>query len=238
MAACLLEEFIIEKLHNGALVRSSQLDRRIEVIQCLSSDALEINEVSYAGGLERLSAAVDAAAGTSHDLNEVILLLAGDYAVNYLSCVSKTGSNTDLDINSADSVVSFLDAGGSSYLSELKCLALAVELNSSCSESCLHNTAGSAEDSACAGCSLERIVELAVRKSVEVNACSLDHSAEFSCCECYIDIVELLRSLLLSCYLKLLCGTRDNADNEDILGIDIVLLSPVALDNSAEHLLR
>ena len=75
MAARLLKELIIEHCHYRALMRSSELDRGVEVIKCLCSDALEVNKVSYTRRLERLSAAVDAAAGTSHDLYEVIMLL-------------------------------------------------------------------------------------------------------------------------------------------------------------------
>ena len=74
VSAGLLEELVIEHIHNRALVRHSQLHIAVSIVQCLSSDSLEVNEVSYAVALNRLTAAVDAAAGTSHDLNELVIL--------------------------------------------------------------------------------------------------------------------------------------------------------------------
>jgi len=232
------KEVLVQHIANRALVRHSQLHAAVCIVQSLSSDSLEVNEVSNCVALNRLTAAVDTAAGTSHDLNELVISLAGEYAVDDLSCVSKTGSNCYLYGNAAYCVGSFLQTLCTSYIVELQRLALAVQLNSCGSESSLHNAACCAEDSACTGSDLERIVELLVRQSIEVDTSFSDHSAQLTGCECNINVIIIAVSLLFSCYLELLSSTRDNADYEQVLGIDAVLLAVVALEQCAEHLLR
>lgn len=69
----------------------------IKVIENLGTLGTDIREVADIGVNLRLTAAVDAAAWASHDLNEIILFLTALDHVEKCSGVGKTGSNRNTD---------------------------------------------------------------------------------------------------------------------------------------------
>ena len=74
--AGLLKELVIERLNDRALVRASEIVPLVRIVQDLGSERLEVHIVADAVALYGLAAAVDAAAGARHDLDEEIVLLS------------------------------------------------------------------------------------------------------------------------------------------------------------------
>ena len=69
----LTEVFLIDRLDLRIVVRLSVGQIEVILIQCLCSERFEVGEVSHMTGLDRLTAAVYAAAGAAHDLNKLIV---------------------------------------------------------------------------------------------------------------------------------------------------------------------
>lgn len=68
----------------------------------------EIHKVAHLCRLYRLSAAVDTAARTTHDLDEIIVLFAALDALQYLAGIGKTAGNCHMQFQIADLVGGFL----------------------------------------------------------------------------------------------------------------------------------
>ena len=235
-----LEVVIVNFLDNGVEVRLSHLHSLVLIVESLGTNCLEVYGITNVLRLDRLTAAVYTAAGTTHDLNEGPVCLAACDLVHNDLCVSSAGSNANLDIHTCDVVGSLLETLSTTNLAEYKLLVvLSGENVVSGSESRLHNAAGSTEDNCSAGVNAERTVKLLVGKSSELNAGSADHSCKLTGGESYVNVSDTLACSrhIISAYLELLCGTRHDGYNEDILCVDAHLISPVGLDKSAAHLL-
>ena len=76
VAAIFAEVILIELDDAWVLMRSSQRSCAVKVIEALSSDFTNIDEVLDAGRNDWLTAAVYASARASHDLDERVILLA------------------------------------------------------------------------------------------------------------------------------------------------------------------
>ena len=76
VAAIFAEVILIELDDAWVLMRSSQRSCAVKVIEALSSDFTNIDEVLDAGRNDWLTAAVYASARASHDLDECVILLA------------------------------------------------------------------------------------------------------------------------------------------------------------------
>ena len=126
--------------------------RRIAVIENLSPQGADICGVAHVTRLLGLSAAVYTAAGASHNLNEMVICLAGFDFIEQLSGVAQAGGHRYLYLHAGHIVGGLLDALGSPDLGEVKLWKLlAGQGLHSGTEGCLHHAAGSAEDNAGAG---------------------------------------------------------------------------------------
>ena len=218
-AGC-LQIFVVEHLADRAFVRAAHVVLFVRIVEDCGAQTLEVHIVADGVALDGLAAAVDAAAGACHDLDEEIFLLSGSDHINDLAGISEAAGDTDIYFRAVDAVGRFLDALSSADIHE-------VDL-----------PAGSAEDLTCAGSDSEGIVKLFALEIFEHNTCALDHAGEFSGGDGYIDIRDSLVGQLGSGDLEFLGCAGDHADHVQILGIDVVLLSIVALEESAEHALR
>ena len=225
----------------GVEVRFSHLHSLVLIVECLCTNCLKVYGVTNVLRLDRLTAAVYTTAGTTHDLNEGPVRLAACNLIHNDLCVSSTGSNANLDIHACDVVGSLLESLGTTNLAEYEILVvLAGENVVSGSESRLHNAAGSTEDDCGTGVNTERIIEVLVGKSGELNTCTSDHSCKLTGGESYVNVSDTLAcgGHIVSAYLELLSSTGHDGYNEDILGVDAHLVCPVGLDERAAHLLR
>ena len=85
-----LKELVIDHLDNRAVVTYSELAGLVLIVESLGAQCLVINKVAYAVCSVGLSAAVDAAARASHDLNHVVVCFAALDLFKQLSCVAET----------------------------------------------------------------------------------------------------------------------------------------------------
>ena len=188
----------------------------------------------------RLSAAGDAAARAAHDLDELILALAGPdlveqhsgvlHAVRYRYPYRRA---IDVDARLADA----LETTDLFKLDQVMLFAGQCEVRRT--QRSFHNAAGDAEDDARAGVIADDvIVELFLGQSLEVDTGALDQLRQLSGRQNSVDILDAVMLQLLSFLLELLCGTRHDGDDEHILRVDAVLLAVVALEDGAEHLVR
>ena len=81
---------VVDSLDFGVVVRLSVLEVEIVLVESLGTHSLEVCEVSYMTGLDGLTAAVYTAAGTAHNLDELLGRLACSDLVKKLSGILKT----------------------------------------------------------------------------------------------------------------------------------------------------
>ena len=155
---------LIVQLLDGRVVMGLPVGHgSVQIIQGFRTGCFHIHSSAHVRGLDRLAAAVYAAAGASHDLNELIVCLAVFHTVKQRLGVAKAGSDCHADLHACHIVLSFLDACGSTNGLEIHMLqCLAGQCLHCGTESCLHNAAGSAEDDACAGGLTQRMIEGAI----------------------------------------------------------------------------
>ena len=87
------EELIVDLLNSQVVLGGTNVGIRIVVVEDGGADSAQIHVHTDACGLNGLTAAVDATAGTSHDLDELDIQLAVlDHVQEFLS-VTGTGGN-------------------------------------------------------------------------------------------------------------------------------------------------
>ncbi len=240
----LAKVLFVKLLNLGIVVRLTESVALVLRVQSICTELLvgieniDILIGKEVGTDEGLTTAVDAAAGAAHNLDEGVGRLACTDIVHDGLGILHTVCNGNLDINTAEGEGSFLDAVEATNLVELDgTILLAFEYIVSGTESSLHNTTGNTEDNAgaCVG-TYEVLIEVLVGELCKVNAGTLDEIAELTGCENAVNISVAVYFHLGTLFLELLCGAGHNGYNEDILGINAVLLSEVGLDDSAFHL--
>ena len=238
-AARFAEPVFIEILHDDRILMRLS-DRQISVlfVERLTSELRDIDPVSDSRRLDRLTAAVYAAAGACHDFHEVIFRFARLDLVKKSGSVSEAVGNGQLDFQISDLDRSLLDSLQASdimifdILQILTCKDIGHR-----SQSRLHNAAGSAEDNACTGSRSERTFKfaLALRK---FDARLADHPRQLTGRQ---DIVHILISLIAefrSRRLEFLRYARHDGYRHDLRRIDVVSLRVVRFQHGAEHLVR
>ena len=239
VAVGLAQEFLVHLLDNGVLVRLSVRQILVCVVQNLRSDRSEIHGIANACRLNGLTAAVYTAAGARHNLNKVSLVLAALNTLQQLGSIAGAAGNRHSHRHISQLVLCKLDALGASDILEVHLFKGGAEnCLSRSTESSLHNAAGCAEDSAGSGADVNRLVELLVCKSPEVDSGGLNKSAKLSGGNCNIHIHQTIVGLTVATDLKLLSRTGDSGYEYHILGVNAHLLAEVGLIDSAEHLLR
>ena len=184
------------------------------------------------------TAAIDAAAGAAHYLDEVILALACADIIHENLCVLHAAGNGDINFHAAQSEAGFLDAfeaADSFKLDGLMLLALKDKVSST--KSSFHNAAGDAEDNGSAGVfAHEILIEVHVGQQVEADTGSLNHVAQFANGENSVNILDAVMLELLALLFVLLGSAGHDRDNENILGIYALFLGIVALEDGTLHL--
>ena len=241
------KEFFIKFLNLGVFVALAENVSLVFGIKCGSTFLkISIKNIVVFIGKEnganvRLAAAVDAAAGASHDFDELIRAFAFSDLVHKNFCVLHSVCNSETENLAVDFDLGFFDAVKSADGSESNCAVfLAGENVVNGSESRFHNAAGYAEDYACAGSFAHDIlIEVFIRKFVENNTASADHIGKFANGE---NCVYVFKAFCVdhfgSFFFKFLCGARHDGNNENIFGVDSVFFSIIALDDCALHLVR
>ena len=87
-AACFAQVSLVDFLNQGILMTLAQRHIRIFVVQRLCPHGGYASEIADHRGLQGLATAVDAAAGTGHNFNEVILPLARTDILQHLFGIS------------------------------------------------------------------------------------------------------------------------------------------------------
>ena len=194
----------------------------------------------HAGGSihDGLAAAVDAAAGASHDFHEVVGGFTGlDLLDQLLGSAGGVGDG-HLQVQAADGHFSFLhtlDAAQGLVLHVLH--AAALEPVSSGTQGSFHDTAGRAEDGSRTGGLSHQLVEaLFVGQLGELDAGRLDHAGQLTGGDGDIHSTHAVQGHLGTGGLELLGGAGHHSHDHDLLGIHAGLLSPVGLDDGAFHL--
>ena len=93
---------------------------RVLRIQRAGPQGLDVHKVADTAGLDRLAAAVDAAAGASHDLHEMIFGFAGFDLVQQSGCIFHAAGHSDLDEGAGHIVAGLLDAFDAADIHEIK----------------------------------------------------------------------------------------------------------------------
>ena len=107
VAVGLAQEVLIQCLDDGVLVRLAEIHILISIVKNCSTLRLQIHTVADGSRLIGLATAVYAAAGASHDFNEINLVGAVLYAAKQLAGVSRAAGNSNVQFH-----VTQLVAGG------------------------------------------------------------------------------------------------------------------------------
>ena len=241
LAAGLAEVILVESLNLGVEVRHAE--RSLLVV---GVETRRTGSTDFVGREAGLTAAADTTAAASHDFDEVVTRLDAVLEVfadliQDLLDIAHLVSDGDIDLGVADLDRSGLDAFHTADFLEVdrrRCSFLSDQAVSR-TKSRFHNTARYAEDRAGTRVSAEKIVSRLLRKAQEVNTGGLDHASELAGRQDDIGILATAGlHVLVAGDLVLLSRTRHDGSYVDIVARDIVLLGPVGLRESGEHLLR
>jgi len=243
----LAEEFFIKFLNLGVLVA---LAKNVSLVFGIKSGStflhIGIKNIVVFVRKEnrtdiRLAAAVDAAAGTTHDFDELIGAFAFADLFHKNFCVFHSVGNGKTEDLSVDFNLGFFDSVETADGSKGDCAVLFTGKNMvNGAESSFHNAAGYAEDYACAGSFAHNIlVEFFIRKFCENDTASADHIAEFAGCDNCVNVFKAFAvNHFGSFFFKFFRGAGHYGNNKDIFGVDSVFFRIIALDDCALHLVR
>jgi len=238
VAAGLAEELLVSQLDSRALVGLAHSLAGILAIEGVSTQGAQIHVVSDGSGLDGLTAAVDAAAGAAHDLDEVVASLACTDVVQQLGNIVQTGSNSNLNIDTCNIDGSFLDTLETADSSEVDIgQLLAFQLLSNSTQSSFHNAAGDTEDGSSTGGFAQDRIEFFVLEQLPVDTVALNELGQLASGQNHINISITGALHLVTLALALLGGAGHDGYMIDAGGIDVVALSIPGLGHSTLHLL-
>ena len=84
MAAGLTQELVVNPLDIGVLMATADRHIFILPVKRCGAEGADVGEIAYIGVLDRLAASVNAAAGATHNFDEIILEGAASDAVKHL----------------------------------------------------------------------------------------------------------------------------------------------------------
>ena len=211
----------------------------ILVIEGLGAQYARIGLKTLLGRNDRLAAAVYAAAGARHYLDEGVIGGAVLDLVHHLGRRAGGVGDSYLHGSLADHDGGFLYALYAAHGGEVDVLKGGAGNGFvSGAQSGLHNAAGGAEYNASAGGIAQHLVEVAVGQLREVDADFLYHAGQLAGGDDDIHIRHAVMTQLGAGGLELLGHAGHDRYGHDVLGIDAVLLGEVALDDRAQHLVR
>ena len=254
-----VEELFIEFPDGGVLVGLAD-----GVGHILSVDCFGAGRTNLSAGGDGLSAAADATTGASHEFNEVAFgeFAAGADVLQNALGIGGAVANSDLHGGAIEPIpiveealehsgdlghgrdfdFGVLDAFKATHGQDVGFAEDLLDLDAGDqfddgAEGRFHHTAGGAEDDAGAGSGSERIVEVGFLKGRQIDAGFLDHLGHFTAGEAEIDVLVTAVDHLRPVALELFGRAGHEGDGDDVLGVDVVLLGPVGLDQRTEHLL-
>lgn len=230
-----LEVAVVEHVHQRVLVGLLDGHAAVRFVQSLSAGLCP----AHLGAVDRLAAAHDASAGAGHDLNEVVLLLAGFHGLQHLPGVCQTGSHADLHIQTVVGNAEFPDAliAPCAALRDRTQGCRVVALDQTAQNRFRH-AAGSAEDHAAAGADAEGHIAGFGRKRLKVDAVGVDHPDQLGGGEHVIRVLPLVGVALLALRLHFLGGTGHDGDYDGLFPLGVGLVPVVILQDCGEHGLR
>ena len=241
LAAGLAEVILVESLNLRVEVRHAE--RSLLVV---GVETRRTGGANFVGREAGLTAAADTTAAASHDFDEVVarldavLEIFADLVQDLLD-IAHLVSDGDIDLGVADLDRSGLNTFHTADFLEVdrrRCSFLSDQAVGR-TKSRFHNAASDAEDRASARVSAKKIVSRLFRKAQEVNTGGLDHTSELAGRQDNVGILATARlHVLVAGDFVLLGRTRHDGSYVDIVADDGVLLGPVCLRESGEHLLR
>ena len=235
------EIILVEGLNFGVEVRHAQ-----HALFIICIDACRTLRADLIRREARLTATTDATAAARHDFDEVearldaVLAIFANHIENLLD-VAHLVCNCDIDLCALDIDRCRLDAFHAANFLEVDAWRLRFTSDEAVgrSERRFHNTTRYAEYCSCAGIFAEQFVSGFFRKIVEVDAGGLDHASEFASRQDYIGILESRGvHVFIASNLVLLGRARHDRCDMYLRWVDTILLGPIALCESGEHLLR
>lgn len=179
-----------------------------------------------------LTAAVYAAAGACHDLNEIIADLLGKKLLNELACVCKAACDCNAKLALAEGNAELLDAFKTADAAVADSGDGVMGLfGGYAAEDCLGNAAGCAEDNAAAGEHTEGCIDSLGCDVFEVNACGLYHADKLLGGENGIDLGLAVMLELLAVCLELLGGAGHYGKVEVVHAVVLLALD----DDGGQH---
>ena len=241
LAAGLAEVILVESLNLGVEVRHAE--RSLLVVGVKTG---RTGRADLVGREARLTAAADTTAAASHNFNEVVTRLDAVLEVftdlvQDLLDIAHLVSDGNIDLGIADFDRSGLNTFHTADFLEVdrrRCSFLGDQAVSR-TKSRFHDATRNAEDRAGARVGAEEIIGRLFGKAQEVDTGGLDHTSELAGRQDDIGILATAGlHVLVAGDLVLLGRAGHDGSYVDIVARDGVLLGPVCLRESGEHLLR
>ena len=173
----------------------------------------------------RLSAAVYAAAGACHNLDESVVLFAALYIFHHLARIAEPACHGNVYRNAAERIGSLLYALCAAHFVEHYGFVLVAEGARRKAEGRLHNAARRAEYRAAARSLTERVVELALGKVGKVEPRLLYHLCQLARGERRVGVVPEF----VARNFKLFRRAGNNRNDVQVLGLYALLHAVIGL---------
>lgn len=228
-----LEVAVVKDIHQGVLIGLAQNPVLVGLVQALGTGSL----VTWAGG-DGLAAAHDAATAAGHDLDQMVLLLAGADLLHDLPGIGQAGDHADVHIHAVVGNGGFLDAllaanaAGSNGIE-----GSGIVIRCQAAQHRLGNAAGDAEDHAAAGGQAKGHIAGLWLDLIEGNAEVLDHPGQLRGGEDDVCILLAMGKGIGAHSLHLLGGTGHDGHHEGLLALRVGGVTVILLDNGGEHAL-
>ena len=187
-----------------------------------------------------LAAAIDAAAGTAHDFDELIGAFSLADLIHKNFCVFHTVGNRKAKDLAVDFDLGFLDSVKAADRGESDGAVFFSGKNViNGAQSSFHNAAGYTEDNACAGSFAHNIlIEFLIGQFGENDTAAADHITEFAGGDNCVNVFKTIGVHHFgTLFFKLFGGAGHYGNNKNILGIDAVFFRIIALYDCALHLM-
>ncbi len=241
------EILVVKDFDIGVIVRLADRHVLVDAIEhvgpllTVGVEDVDVLVREKSGFDEWLSTTVDASAGAAHDLDEGIGGFASPDFIKKRLGVLHAGGDGDLDLGAFDVDLSLFHGIKAADLGEVDLAVFLAREGVVCgAEGSFHDSAGDAEDDACASVLAEEIlIEFLFGELFVDDAGALDHDRELAGRDDGVDVGEVLnRGILRAAGLVFLRGAGHDRDDEDVLRVKVVGLGEVALDDRAFHLVR
>jgi len=200
-------------------VRFSEGRVLIDVVQDFRAASANVDFFLNRRGYDWLSAAVDAAAGATHDFDEVVLLVGRFQMLHEIPDGFSAGDDGDVDGGSGDVVGRFADVFQPADVVEFNRRRMAFQDLGDRSERGFHDASGDPENRGRAGVLGQFAIRTDGIELAEFDAFVANQPGDFTCCKDDIDVTVAISAHIGTQGFRFFGNARHDRNRNDVLRI-------------------